>query len=107
LESKVHIDKIGRLKMAVAHVVRTGLKKISPTGQVVDSKEPISAHLNFSTEDRVLMNPNVPNTYTFGSDEESDEKIPAYPTIEEYIVAEAAEGFILRHMSQNIIVTST
>jgi len=91
--------------MALAHVVRTGLVKIKPDGVVIQPTESISAHLEFSSEDRVLLNPNVPNTYVVGSD--GSTKVPAYPTIEDYIIAEAAEGFILRHLSQNMIVTST
>jgi hypothetical protein len=91
--------------MALAHVVRTGLKKIKPDGMVIQGGETIGANLEFSSEDRVLMNPNVPNTYVTESDGAT--KVPSYPTIEEYIIAEAAEGFILRHLSQNIIVTST
>jgi len=90
--------------MAEAHVVRTKLTKISATGTVLDGSEAISQHLDFSSEDRVMLNPNVPNTYTTGSD---GVIVAAYPTIEEYIMAEAADGFILRHLSQNIIVTST
>ena len=92
--------------MAVAHVVRFSLMKIGPTGVPISSTESIGANLVFSSEDRVLLNPNVPNTYTTGSDD-SGSRIPTYPTLEEYIMAEAAEGFILRHLSQNIIITST
>ena len=78
--------------MAEAHVVRVGLIKIGPQGGVIEEGQAISAKLEFSTEHRVFPNDNAPNSAD-------------HPTIEAYIEAEAIDDFILRHMSQNIIVT--
>jgi hypothetical protein len=79
--------------MAVAHVVRVGLKHVGPQGTVLDGGDAINAKLEFSTEHRVFPRDNVPNSVN-------------YPTIETFIENEAADGFILSHMSQNIIVTT-
>jgi hypothetical protein len=89
--------------MAEAHVVQVNLIKFDQEGNVLDGKSTIGARTEFSTEHRVMMNANVPNT--FGEDSEGN-PIPTYPTIESFIVAEAADGFILQHMDQFTIVTT-
>ena len=80
--------------MADAHVVRVGLRKIGPgsPGVLIQEDSAVSAGLEFSAEHRIFPKDGVPNSADF-------------PTIEVYIEAEATAGFILRHMSQNIIVT--
>jgi hypothetical protein len=89
--------------MAEAHVVQVSLIKLDQEGNVLDGKSTINARTEFSTEHRVMLNPNVPNT--FGQDSEGG-NVPTYPTIEEFIVLEAADGFILQHMDQFTIVTT-
>ncbi len=91
--------------MADAHVASVGLVKVKPNGDIIGSGDTISGHLEFSTEHRVLMNPNIPNTFSTGTDDGEAQAL--YPTMEEYIVAEATDGFILRHLSQYTIITST
>lgn len=78
--------------MAEAHVVRIGLVHVGPQGTIMEEGQAINAKLDFSTEHRVFPKSGVPNSTN-------------YPTIEDYIEAEAVDDFILRHLSQNLIVT--
>lgn len=88
--------------MAEAHVAQVALVRIGPDGNPIAEGSATKAQLEFSTEHRVILNSNIPNTY--GEDSEGKE-VPSYPTVEDYIMAEAADGFILQHMDQFIIVT--
>jgi len=79
--------------MATAHVVHITLVKIGPTGEIITEGQAINAKVAFSTEHRIMPKESVPNS-------------SSYPTIEAFIEAEAADGFILNHLSQYMVVTT-
>ena len=75
------------------HAVTTGLKNISPTGTVINKTSSTIGQVITSTSDhRVLLNVSVPNSAGF-------------PTIEQYIAAEALDDYVVYHMDQYCIVT--
>ena len=78
--------------MAEVHVVNVGLKRVGSGGQIVGTGTTIMENLQFTTEHRILPNPNVPNS--------SD-----YPTVEAFLIAEGTAGFIPNHIGQYVIVT--
>jgi hypothetical protein len=78
--------------MATAHVVYITLTRIGPTGKLLVEGDTIGTRLNFSTEHRIIPKVTVPNSSN-------------NPTIDQYIEAEAVDGFILQHLSEYIIVT--
>jgi hypothetical protein len=76
-------------------VVNVGLFNVDPTGNVVTKDDPnttLGTLLKTSTEHRVIPDGTVPNSTN-------------YPTVKDYLVAEAASGFLLKHMDQYVIVT--
>ncbi len=77
------------------HVVNIQLVKVNQDGTIVTGKETTIANmLHYETQHRVASNPNVPNSAN-------------YPTIEDYLIAEDAAGFVLVHMDQYLIVTQS
>jgi hypothetical protein len=77
--------------MAEVHTVSVGLKKLNG-GQLIAEDATIRERLEFTTEHRVLPNPNVPNSANT-------------PSIEDYLIAEAADGFEPKYIGQYMIVT--
>lgn len=81
--------------MAV-HIVKMGPVRISnATGSsmtVVGSGATIAQVIDSSKELRVLENPNVPSS-------------AGNPTLEDYLIAEDAAGFQLRHLDNVYIIT--
>lgn len=78
--------------MAEVHLVTVGLKRVGSGGQVVPVGSTIMENLQFTTEHRVLPNANVPNS-------------EGYPSVETFLIAEAANGFLPNHVSQYLIIT--
>ena len=77
------------------HVVSIGYFKVDSVGNVIDKDDPnitIQQHLNSSHENRVVPDDLVPNS-------------TAYPTIKEFLEAEASDDFKLQYMDQNKIIT--
>ena len=75
------------------HIVRVGLKNIDATGSVIDkTTSTIGQVISSSSEHRVLVNAAVPNSAGF-------------PTIDDYLLAEAAQDYIPYHIDQYMIVT--
>lgn len=82
--------------MAVlCHIVTLKIVPINAAGQVKLKDSPnttMSDMLTASGEIRVVPNDDVPNS-------------AGYPTIEDYILAEAANDFVLGHINQTHIIT--
>jgi hypothetical protein len=81
--------------MAELHMVNLALKRIERNGNVTEGEPSPNQDLlvtDFTTEHRVVHNPNVPNS-------------DGWPTMEDYLVAEARDGFIPVHIDQYMIVT--
>lgn len=78
--------------MAQVHYVSVGLVKVDPTGVIIDGQTPMKKCLNFSTEHRVVPDAGVPSSAN-------------YPTIKEYLEAEAIAGFEPKAITQSFIVT--
>lgn len=80
--------------MAVGiHVVYIGRKPIQPDGTVLNKNTAtIQQMQNASGEDRVLADSAIENS-------------AGYPTIKAYLEAEAADNYVLHHISQTMIVT--
>lgn len=76
------------------HYARVGLVQVNALGVVVDKNNTsIKGMLDASSQHRVLPDvDNAPNST--GS-----------PTIPDYVIAEAADGYIVGYMDQNSIVT--
>lgn len=74
------------------HYVTIGLVHIGPDGQVLKKDSPIKRQLRFDTEQRVIPDANVPNSAN-------------YPTIQQYLTAEAAASFQPVQIGQTFIVT--
>jgi len=87
--------------MAQVHVVYTDLKKVNATGQVLMEGSPV-LRTNYSEEHRVMPNPNVPNTWAQDSE---GNQVALYPTIEEFLIAEAVADFLPQIINQYMIVT--
>lgn len=86
-----HVAQIGLVQVAPdGTVFRKGSAKIN---QFLDRNDgTLSPKLSFSTEHRVLEDPAIPTTSGF-------------PTIKEYVEAEALADYQLMHLDQYIIVT--
>lgn len=79
--------------MAQTHVVRMSLVQVLATGAIkTDNAMSIGEKITANTEVRVRPKSTVPNSAD-------------YPTIEDYIEAEGADGFVLVHLDQTYIVT--
>ena len=78
------------------HYVNVAFRRVnSVTGQVVSADDPattIGAMLRTHSEHRVTPDVNVPNS-------------AGYPTVKQYLEAEAADGFKLQYMDQTQIIT--
>lgn len=76
------------------HIVNTGLFKVDATGNVVlkDDSATLRQHLSTGMEHRVIPSADVPTSV-------------GYPTVKEFLVLEAAAGYVLNHMDQTTIVT--
>lgn len=81
--------------MATVHVANLGLVKIKPDGTPYhrgSSTRNISECLNFSEEHRIFPNNSNPNT-------------EGYPTLEDYLNLEAADGYIPQIVNQSMVIT--
>ncbi len=79
--------------MAQVHVANIGPVLINDLGGVVDKDTmTIGQRMVANNQDRVLPDTSIPNTATS-------------PTLKKYLELEAAQGFILYHLSQNLVIT--
>ena len=76
------------------HIARISMIPVSGiTGQIINKNTATIADvLKSSTEPRVIADPAIPNTV-------------GNPTIANYILIEAASGWVLYHIDQTMIVT--
>ena len=74
----------------VAFVVPT---KVNQFGVVIDQNDSIQDHLNSSTEMRIVLDNDIPNS-------------ASRPNIADYIDLEISSGYNLLHMSNTMIITS-
>lgn len=68
---------------------------INPVGQIVDKNlntTTISSVMQTETQMRVTPGPLSPNSHD-------------HPTIEQYLIREDADSFVLNHMDNNMIIT--
>ena len=95
--------------MAQTHVVYLRQVKVNSSGVVIDTggktvpsdPNPTEGDIikstirvaDYSTEWRVLENSNAPNSTN-------------WPDLEAYLMLEAADGFVLNHMGQSLIITT-
>ena len=80
---------------AAVHYVNTQFINVDALGNVVDksnSSTTINKVRSTGTEHRVIPDVAIANSAN-------------YPTIKKYLELEAADGYVLNHISQNIIVT--
>lgn len=76
------------------HVARIDFRGVNPsTGQLIDKNNSTIAD-NLVSEHRHIIMPDGANSNTDG-----------YPSIETYLEREAADDYILGHISQNLVVT--
>jgi hypothetical protein len=78
--------------MPTVHVVNLILKKIDPSGNVIESNAPMQNHLNSSTEFRVEPEGSSPNS-------------AGWPTLKRYLELEAAQSYEPKFINQSMIVT--
>jgi hypothetical protein len=78
--------------MASIHKVNTQLMKVNAVGGIIDKDSSIQENLVFSTEHRIIPNDNVPNSQ-------------GYPTIANYLRAEAQDNYLPAHIDQYTIIT--
>ncbi len=78
--------------MISTHTAYLKLTKVNAVGQVIPQGEPISAHLNFSTEHRIIPDSALPNTAN-------------NPTIEQYLALEAADDYEVKQLDQTFVIT--
>lgn len=76
------------------HVATIGMVQVDASGNILTGTYTIKQRITANTEMRVLPNTNIPNS-------------AAYPTIENYLIAEQAGGFKFKHIDQNIIITES
>lgn len=78
----------------VVHIVRLRPIAVDATGAVIDKNKATIGQVarGGSTEPRVIPDLNIASSAN-------------YPTIEDYIIAEAAAGFVVRHIDQTMIIT--
>lgn len=78
------------------HYVNVGTFRVNPdTLAVIDRNDPkqrIKDQLRFDIEHRIIPATDVPNS-------------ASQPRIRDYLIAEAAAGYVVRHMDQTEIVT--
>lgn len=85
--------------MATIHRVIVDLINVASDGTVIHKNDPsttLAMLKNFSTEHRIIG----PTTGAASSANAAD-----YPTVNEYLAAEAADGFLVAHIDQYFIVT--
>jgi len=75
-----------------SHIVRIGEVRLDALGNIVKKTDSIKEVMTSTRVDRILEDINVPNSI-------------GNPSVEDYLTAEAADNFILGHISQNLIVT--
>lgn len=82
--------------MAISiHVARVALLSVDHLGNVLKKDDPnitIKQHLITSMDHRVIEDAAIPNT-------------AGYPSVKNYLIAEAANDYVLNHMDQTTIVT--
>lgn len=79
--------------MISVHVVNVGLFNVDPAGNVVNKQNStLKQNLETAVEHRVIPSPDVPSSAN-------------RPGIKEFLIAEAAAGYVLHHMDQTTIVT--
>jgi hypothetical protein len=81
--------------MASIHVAYLGQFTVNQSGSRIDKTNPntpISAMLNTSMATLVIQDSTIQNTQN-------------YPNLKSYLEAEIADGFVLQHLSQNIVIT--
>jgi len=78
--------------MVDTHIAYMKLTKVNAVGQVLTGNDPLSSHLNFSTEFRIIPDSSLPNTAN-------------YPTLAQYLLLEAASNYEVRHVDQNMVMT--
>jgi hypothetical protein len=74
------------------HYVNVGFVTIGPDGAPITKQSPIAVICRSNTEQRVLPQADVPNSSN-------------YPTIDQYLSAEAAAGYAVVQVGQTFIVT--
>lgn len=77
------------------HYAVISLVRVSPTGEVYNASgttRPIKECLNFSTQHRIMPDTAIPSS-------------AGYPTIQQYLNAEAAAGFAPVQVAETFIVT--
>jgi hypothetical protein len=75
------------------HVARIALLPVNPLGAVLDKNTATIAQMTqASTEERVLVDADIPNSV-------------GNPTPTEYLKLEAADDYTLRHIDQTYIIT--
>lgn len=76
------------------HVVNVGLFNVDAAGNIIkkDDSTTLRQHLSTSIEHRIISSSDVPTSS--GS-----------PTVKEYLILEAASGYVLNHMDQTTIIT--
>lgn len=78
--------------MAATHYVQVSLIRVGPDGSPISQQEPIKHHLEIDLEQRIIPDTSVPNSAN-------------YPTISDYLTAEATSGFQPVQVGQTFIVT--
>lgn len=88
------------------HVARMVLVNVDQNGNLMTkdgskmkdfttlSQTPVTTHLGFSTEHRILPDDAVPNSAD-------------YPSLDDYLALEDTAGYKLKHLDQYLVVTQT
>ena len=80
------------------HVARVNVVTVNSAGQFLDKNAEtanpatIGEMTDFSNEHRVIPDPAIPNSAN-------------YPSVPDYLAAEAAVDFVVHYMDQNMIIT--
>ena len=81
--------------MAQIHVARVGLFQVAPDGSIVNKNNAtIKLMLQTAMDHRIVTDSSIPNT-------------AGNPTVKTYLEAEAAAGFVFKHIDQTYVITGT
>jgi len=78
--------------MVDTHIAYLKLTKVNAVGQIISQSDPISSHMNYSTEYRIIPDSSLSNT-------------ASSPTLAQYLLLEATLFYEVRHVDQSMVVT--